>query len=280
MVSDVGRHTKAAIRDELEQYPGAIAKFHDDGERVRCVLAYRGKQRAFYYSRHAVKPHAVKSVVSDLRHEMRQLGIISKPIGALGEKMVEAARKNGNGSHPIPIRPPPPPLDEEEDDDEPDFGDPPCPDAIAAQRQGAPYKETPMSASVTTLPVPAQGQPPQPSADKVDNRGRNKLDRAAVLRVGNLFVRNGSYDESIEDTRKRLYVYNDGWSDQRIFETAKVEVEIRTIIELRRDYYGFLASEMRPAKDDLTARMAAQDAIIRDLQTRLTKLEQSLGVAG
>ncbi len=112
---DISRHVKESLNAEIEpyRYRGAIIDFKPDNDKVRARICFRGKSQVVYYPRYTARMHVVKSIVSEVRRKMHALGIIvdhREKIGGLGEAMIEAAKKhNGNGSHPIPVKPVPPP---------------------------------------------------------------------------------------------------------------------------------------------------------------------------
>ncbi len=94
-------------------------------------------------------------------------------------------------------------------------------------------------------------------------------------KVSRLLDRNGQIDDAGEHP---IYTYNEGWSDERVLAESKAEVNLPTIIGLRKENFGRLPTEIKPrvAKADLAGRIEVLEAINTDLIQRLAKVEKAL----
>lgn len=94
----IEREARRAIRAEIEPFEpqGASVSFRADrNDRVRATIVWKGKPHLLYFKRVGTGRNDIKSIVTETRRAMRQLGIpldkaTRQQVGSLGEILREA----------------------------------------------------------------------------------------------------------------------------------------------------------------------------------------------
>lgn len=283
MGQNIEREAKDNIRREVTAYPGANVAFYrtDKGDAVRAVIQYRGRSREVRFWRMSSQAHAMRSIISDTRRQMRDLGIIDRDkgrhpirhVGVIGDKLIAAVKK----AAPESFAPPAPEPDTEpvididvgsadQENDERDLyvviDDFLCPDAIAERNRATRQETRPMkttSDSASAEPIPQSN-----GANGHAAVTKNKLTKQEVVALTKLLLRVGATDE-----KTGLYAYQEGWGDEQVHKALGTKANLSVVSDTRKDYFGKLASEMKAAKLTDAARIELLEARVSELEKQL-----------
>lgn len=289
---NIEREARENIRREVTSRGGAVDFYRHNGDVTRAVIKWLGKSREVRFKRVSGQPHVMRSIMSDTRREMRNLGIIDRDkgrapiresqVGAIGAKLLEAVKK----AAPEEFAAPPEPeiemdVGSADDDENREFDgryDLPedailCPDEIASRRQPVPPQETrPMkeqAATSTPHPVPhpngaGNGQKEAQKEPKaVETVVGGKLKNLEVMDATKLMLRHGDTADG------GVYSYHEGWTDERVHREIGTKASVLAVVTLRKSGGMRLASEIKALTKSDTARIEALEREVVDLKARL-----------
>jgi hypothetical protein len=254
MLFKVSKDVKETIEREVGRYLASVQ--YDRGSKHPKVIISTpdGKSKTVYFSRDPGQKDLL-NMRSEVRSALRELGAQEREeprrrprLGVLGEKLLET------------VEPP-----------APSFFDPQPRPVLTLQ----PKKEPEPMNNVT----PIKAATPEPVVEEAKALQYTKLSQSEVVQVARLLMTNGTVDEAA-----RTFTYNDGWSDQRIFEIlsavpGREVLKVSHITGLRRRDFGDTAEE-RVRKDAQTsppdpARFGPR---LSSVESRLDRLERELGL--
>ena len=97
-----------------------------------------------------------------------------------------------------------------------------------------------------------------------------KLTHREIGSVARLLAENGAMQGD-------LYVYSDGWSDERVRDATGSHAAVEKIAEVRRDSFGKVASEVKAKTPKASATLLADlNAKLDALSARIEAIEKAL----
>src|SRR5262249_13052945 len=99
---NIEKQARIVIAEEIAPYVRGIKPvsvvFRPQDKQVKCTITHGEQQTFFFHSRQSNGPNVIRKIRYDTRSALRRLGLIKpneKPIGMLGEKIIEAAKRDG-----------------------------------------------------------------------------------------------------------------------------------------------------------------------------------------
>ena len=247
----ISKDVKETIEREVGRYLASVSYDRGSKHPKAIISTPAGVKRTVFFSNDPGY-HDLKNVRSEVRAALREIGALEREeprrtvrLGDFGERLLETTA--------------PPSLP---------FPEPETRRVLTLE----PKKEPEPMTNVTPIKAATPA-----TSEKSKELQYTKLSQSEVVQVTRLLLKNGTLDDET-----RTYTFNDGWSDQRIFEILRAApgrevLKASHITGLRRRDFG------ETLEEKAQKRAAAADPTnfaprLCSVEARLDRLERELGL--
>lgn len=247
----ISKDVKETIDREVGRYLASVSYDRTSRHPKAIISVPDGRTRSVFFSNDPGY-YDLRNIRSEVRSTLRELGAIEREemrrrprLGELGAKLLETA---------APVELP--------------FPDPEPRRVLTLEPKKEPEPMTNVTPLKTATPEPAE---------KAKEREFTRLTQSEIVQITRLLLANATIDETT-----RTFTFNEGWSDQRIFEILRSapnreDLKVSHVTGLRRRDFGETVDE-KAKKEAANPEAMPINTRLSALEIRLDRLERELGL--